>query len=57
MLAVKDMHAYYGKSHILQGVNLHIDDGEIVVMEVSRRHMGKQCSGESCIEGADDEGQ
>ena len=35
----------------------HFDDGEIVVMEVSRWHMGKQCSCESRVEGADDEGQ
>jgi branched-chain amino acid transport system ATP-binding protein len=30
MLEVKDLHAYYGKSHILQGVNLNVGDGEIV---------------------------
>jgi branched-chain amino acid transport system ATP-binding protein len=30
MLEVADLHAYYGKSHILQGVSLHVDAGEIV---------------------------
>jgi len=30
MLEVKDLHAYYGKSHILQGVNLNVRNGEIV---------------------------
>ena len=25
MLDVQDMHAYYGKSHILQGVNLRVN--------------------------------
>lgn len=30
MLAVRDLHAYYGKSHILQGVNLTVGDHEIV---------------------------
>ena len=30
MLAVRDLHAYYGKSHILQGVNLEVRTGEIV---------------------------
>ena len=25
MLEVADLHAYYGKSHILQGVDMHID--------------------------------
>ena len=32
MLEVRDMHAYYGKSHILQGVNLNIQEGEIVAL-------------------------
>ena len=30
MLEVLDLHAYYGKSHILHGVNLEVRDGEIV---------------------------
>ncbi len=30
MLEVKDLHAYYGKSHILQGVNFTVGNGEIV---------------------------
>jgi branched-chain amino acid transport system ATP-binding protein len=30
MLEVRDLHAYYGKSHILQGVDLSVGDGEIV---------------------------
>jgi branched-chain amino acid transport system ATP-binding protein len=30
MLEVRDLHAYYGKSHILQGVDLSVDQGEIV---------------------------
>ncbi len=30
MLEVSDLHAYYGKSHILQGVHLNVGDGEIV---------------------------
>jgi len=30
MLEVKDLHAYYGRSHILQGVNLKVGNGEIV---------------------------
>jgi branched-chain amino acid transport system ATP-binding protein len=30
MLEVRDLHAYYGKSHILQGVDLAVRDGEIV---------------------------
>ncbi|HET7343557.1 MAG TPA: ATP-binding cassette domain-containing protein, partial [Methylomirabilota bacterium] len=30
MLAVADLHAFYGKSHILHGVSLRVDAGEIV---------------------------
>jgi branched-chain amino acid transport system ATP-binding protein len=30
MLEVRDLHAYYGKSHILQGVSLRVGPGEIV---------------------------
>ena len=30
MLEVQDLHAYYGKSHILQGVHLAVGAGEIV---------------------------
>lgn len=30
MLDVEDLHAYYGKSHVLQGVSLRVAKGEIV---------------------------
>jgi branched-chain amino acid transport system ATP-binding protein len=30
MLEVEDLHAFYGKSHILQGVHLRVGEGEIV---------------------------
>ena len=30
MLEVRDLHAYYGKSHILQGVDFRVGAGEIV---------------------------
>jgi branched-chain amino acid transport system ATP-binding protein len=30
MLEVRDLHAYYGKSHILQGVSFSVREGEIV---------------------------
>ncbi|MGG7565131.1 ABC transporter ATP-binding protein [Rhodovulum sp. DZ06] len=32
MLEVRDMHAYYGKSHILHGVNMEVRAGEIVAL-------------------------
>jgi len=40
MLDVKDMHAYYGKSHILQGVNMTIGEGEIVAL-LGRNGVGR----------------
>ncbi|HSS82182.1 MAG TPA: hypothetical protein VLL30_00200 [Reyranella sp.] len=27
MLEVRDLHAFYGKSHILQGISLRVDQG------------------------------
>ncbi len=32
MLEVEGLHAYYGKSHILQGVDFHVRQGEIVAL-------------------------
>lgn len=40
MLEVRDLHAYYGKSHILHGVNLRIDKGEIVSL-LGRNGVGR----------------
>ncbi|MEL7471151.1 MAG: ABC transporter ATP-binding protein [Pseudomonadota bacterium] len=40
MLDVTDLHAYYGKSHILQGVNLTVGEGEIVAL-LGRNGVGR----------------
>ncbi|UYO48370.1 ABC transporter ATP-binding protein [Rhodopseudomonas palustris] len=40
MLELKDLHAYYGKSHILQGVDMHIDAGEVVSL-LGRNGVGR----------------
>nr|WP_299612823.1 ABC transporter ATP-binding protein [uncultured Tateyamaria sp.] len=40
MLDVTDLHAYYGKSHILQGVNIKIAEGEIVAL-LGRNGVGR----------------
>ena len=40
MLDVSDLHAYYGKSHILQGVNISIGEGEIVAL-LGRNGVGR----------------
>ena len=40
MLEVKDLHAYYGKSHILHGVHLTVGEGEIVSL-LGRNGVGR----------------
>ena len=40
MLEVNELNAYYGKSHILRGVNLKIDKGEIVAL-LGRNGVGR----------------
>jgi branched-chain amino acid transport system ATP-binding protein len=40
MLEVRDLHAYYGKSHILQGVDLTIAAGEVVSL-LGRNGVGR----------------
>jgi branched-chain amino acid transport system ATP-binding protein len=40
MLGVQDLHAYYGKSHILQGVDMYIDAGEVVSL-LGRNGVGR----------------
>ena len=40
MIEVTDMHAYYGKSHILQGVTMNVQEGEIVAL-LGRNGVGR----------------
>ena len=40
MLQVTDLHAYYGKSHVLQGVNLAVGDNEVVSL-LGRNGVGR----------------
>jgi branched-chain amino acid transport system ATP-binding protein len=40
LLVVEDLHAHYGKSHILHGVSLEVDTGEIVCL-LGRNGVGK----------------
>ena len=41
MLALHDVHAYYGKSHVLHGVSFSVGEGEIVAL------LGRNGSGRS----------
>jgi branched-chain amino acid transport system ATP-binding protein len=40
MLKVENLHAYYGKSHILQGVDIYVDGGEVVSL-LGRNGVGR----------------
>lgn len=40
MLKVHDLHAYYGESHILQGMNFEVPDGKVVTL-LGRNGAGK----------------
>jgi branched-chain amino acid transport system ATP-binding protein len=48
MLTIKDLHAYYGRSHILQGVNLNIEKGEIVSL-LGRNGVGRSTTCKAII--------
>ncbi len=56
MLEVRNLHAYYGKSHILQGVNFNVAEGEIVSLlgrnGVGRSTTVKAIMGEVAPEGS-----
>ncbi|AVA35986.1 ABC transporter ATP-binding protein [Cupriavidus metallidurans] len=56
MLEVTGLHAYYGKSHILHGVDAHVDQGEIVALlgrnGVGRSTMAKAILGMVKAEGS-----
>lgn len=40
LLEVEDVHTYYGESHILEGVSLNVDEGEVVAL-LGRNGVGK----------------
>ena len=56
LLEIKDLHAYYGKSHVLHGVNLHVGKGEIVSLlgrtGVGRSTMVKAVMGQVDVTGS-----
>ncbi len=48
MLEVADLHAYYGKSHVLHGVNLHVGTGEIVCL-LGRNGVGRSTTAKAIM--------
>lgn len=48
MLEIEDMHAFYGKSHILQGVTMNIQEGEIVAL-LGRNGVGRSTTCKAII--------
>lgn len=40
LLDIRDLHAYYGKSHVLHGVDMHVSRGEIVSL-LGRNGVGR----------------
>jgi branched-chain amino acid transport system ATP-binding protein len=40
LLELKDVHGYYGKSHVLHGVDMHVSEGEIVSL-LGRNGVGR----------------
>jgi branched-chain amino acid transport system ATP-binding protein len=56
LLEIKDLHAYYGKSHVLHGVDLRVGEGEIVSLlgrnGVGRSTTVKAAMGQVAVEGS-----
>ncbi len=48
MLTVEDIHTYYGDSHVLQGLSLNVDQGEVVAL-LGRNGVGKSTTIKSII--------
>ena len=56
ILEISDLHAYYGKSHVLHGVDLRVEEGEIVSLlgrnGVGRSTMVKAAMGQVTAKGS-----
>ncbi len=48
MLSVRDLHAYYGKSHVLRGVTLDIMPGEVVAL-LGRNGVGRSTTAKAIM--------
>lgn len=56
MLRVRDLHAYYGKSHILQGVDLDVGENEIVSI-LGRNGVGRSTTLKSIMGDPEPQGE
>jgi branched-chain amino acid transport system ATP-binding protein len=48
MLEINNLHAYYGKSHVLHGVDMHVGEGEIVSL-LGRNGVGRSTTVKSAM--------
>lgn len=48
LLEIKDLHAYYGKSHVLHGVDMQVGEGEIVAL-LGRNGVGRSTTVKSAM--------
>ncbi len=48
LLKITDLHAYYGKSHVLHGIDLHVGTGEIVSL-LGRNGVGRSTTVKSIM--------
>jgi branched-chain amino acid transport system ATP-binding protein len=55
LIEVTNMHAYYGKSHILQGVTLNVQEGEIVAL-LGRNGVGRSTTCKAIMGEVDPQG-
>jgi branched-chain amino acid transport system ATP-binding protein len=55
MLKIDNLHAYYGKSHVLHGVGFHVEPGEIVAL-LGRNGSGRSTTAKTIMGLVDGEG-
>lgn len=56
MLKIDNLHAYYGKSHVLHGVGFHVEPGEIVAL-LGRNGSGRSTTAKTIMGLVDGEGE
>jgi branched-chain amino acid transport system ATP-binding protein len=55
LLEIKNLHAFYGKSHVLHGVDMHVGEGEIVSL-LGRNGVGRSTTVKATMGQVDVEG-